>query len=135
MKKQIVYCDMDGSIADLYAQKDWLQRLRAESKNLFLTCAPMTTEERLFELFPSDKYDIRILSMTPKGASKEYCTQVIEEKCEWLDMYFPHLKKRIFRPYGHNKNLRNSANAILIDDSEEIRKNFRGTALNPAEIF
>lgn len=135
MKKQIVYCDMDGCIYNLYGIDGWLEDLRSEKPGVFSHDAPMTTEERLFELFPSDKYDIRILSMTPKGASKEYCAQVVKEKCQWLDMYFPHLKKRIFRPYGHNKNLRNSVNAILIDDSEEIRKNFRGTALNPAEIF
>lgn len=134
-KKVIVYVDMDGSIADLYGQENWLARLRKEEKGLFLSCAPMVTEEKLLSLFPTDKYDVRVLSMTPLGASKEYCAQVVAEKNQWLDRYFPHLEKRIFKPYGHNKNLKNSAHAILIDDSEVIRKNFRGIALNPIDIF
>ena len=37
--------------------------------------------------------------------------------------------------YGHNKNLKNSANAILVDDNETIRNCYRGIALNPATLW
>ena len=43
--------------------------------------------------------------------------------------------KQIFIKYGNNKNLKNSANAILIDDNAVIRDNFRGIALNPANLW
>ena len=69
--------------------------------------------------------------MTPKNASDEYCLNVIQQKNEWLDKYFPQLKKRIYKKYGYNKNLKNSKNAILIDDNEKIRNNFKGIALEP----
>ena len=129
-----LYLDMDGTIADLYGQENWLPKLRNEDKQVFKECQPLITETQLLndikKIFKED-IEIVILSMTPKDASKEYCEQVKQQKNEWLDKFFPNLTKRIYRPYGHNKNLKNSSNAILIDDSEPIRKNYKGIALAP----
>ena len=135
MKKTSVYLDMDGTIADLYGQKGWLETLRKETDGLFINCAPLTTEEELLTIFPTNHYTIKILSMTPKNASKDYCKRVIAEKNAWLNKYFPQIKNRIYLAYGNNKNLKNSANAILVDDNETIRNNFRGLAINPAELW
>ena len=110
---------MDGTIANLYGIKDWLPRLRNNDPTIFLECDPI----------------IKILSMTPKDASKEYCKNVAEQKNFWLNTYFPRLTKRIYRAYGHNKNLKNSWKAILIDDSAPIRKSWNGKALDPATLW
>lgn len=133
MKK--VYLDMDGTIADLYGQKNWLERLKSEDTTIFLECQPLISEKQLLELFPSDKYEISILSMTPNKCSKEYHNQVIQQKNEWLDKYFPSITKRIYKKYGNNKNLKNSINAILVDDNETIRNNFKGISLNPITLW
>ena len=133
--KTKVYLDMDGTIADLYGQPDWLEAICSEASGLFLRARPLVSEKVLLEKFPKEKYEIVILSMTPKDASLEYCEKVIEEKNAWIDKYFPSLTKRIYKKYGHNKNLKNSANAILIDDNEIIRNNWRGIALNPAQLW
>lgn len=135
MKKIRIYLDMDGTIADLYNKENWLECLKVEKVDTFSTLQPMISQEKLLELFPLEKYDIRILSMTPKNASKNYCKQVIKEKNEWLDKYFPMIERRIYQKYGNNKNLKNSANAILIDDNEVIRKNWKGIALNPMRLW
>lgn len=135
MKKIKVYLDLDGTIASLYTEKNWLKRLRDEEKGLFLNLRPMISQDKLLEIFPQEKYDIRILSMTPLGASKPFCEKVVEEKNAWLDEYFPVLKKRIYQKYGYNKNVKNSANAILVDDNEAIRKSWKGIALNPAQLW
>ena len=133
MKK--VYLDMDGTIANLYSITNWLERLREEDTNIFKECKPLITQNDLFNLFPSNTYEIIILSMTPYKCSKLYHNNVIQQKNEWLDKYFPLLTKRIYKRYGGNKNLKNSVNAILIDDNEVIRKNFRGLALNPIDLW
>lgn len=135
MTKKVVYLDMDGTIADLYGIENWLPRLRNADKTIFLECEPMITEAELLKHFPTEKYEIRILSMTPLGASTEYCKNVAEQKDAWLNKFFPSLTKRIYKAYGHNKNLKNSINAILVDDSEPIRNSWKGTALNPAELW
>jgi 5'(3')-deoxyribonucleotidase len=133
--KKTVYLDLDGTIADLYNIENWLPRLKASDEKIFLECKPIITEAELLSHFPTDKYEIRVLSMTPLGATKEYCKNVEEQKNQWLDKFFPSLTKRIYRAYGHNKNLKNSENAILVDDSEPIRNSWRGTAINPAELW
>lgn len=135
MKKTNVYLDMDGTIANLYGEKNWLEDLLAEKTAPFENAKPMVTENVLLAHFPKEKYEIKILSMTPKNATREYCKRVEKAKNEWLDKYFPSLKKRIYLPYGNNKNLKNSANAILVDDSEPIRENYRGTAINPSTLW
>lgn len=135
MKKIKVYLDLDGTIASLYTEKDWLKRLHNEEEGLFLNLKPIINQETLLEKFPKEKYEIVILSMTPKGASLEYCERVKTEKDLWLSEHFPSLTKRIYKKYGHNKNLKNSANAILIDDNEIIRNNWKGIALNPAQLW
>lgn len=135
MKKTTVYLDMDGTIADLYGTYAWLERLTAEDETPFLEAEPMTTEETLFELFPEDIFEIRVLTMTPKDATKEYCERVREAKEAWLNTYFPNIEKRYYKAYGDNKNLKNAKNAILVDDNEKIRNNFKGYAINPTELW
>ena len=135
MKKTTVYLDMDGTIADLYGTYAWLERLTAEDETPFLEVEPMTTEETLFELFPEDIFEIRVLTMTPKDATKEYCERVREAKEAWLNTYFPNIEKRYYKAYGDNKNLKNAKNAILVDDNEKIRNNFKGYAINPTELW
>ena len=133
MKK--IYLDMDGTIANLYEQKNWLERLQKEDTTIFLECQPLISENELLRLFPPKYYEIIILSMTPYNCSKEYHNQVIEQKNQWLDIHFPLLKKRIYKKYGNNKNLKNSVNAILIDDNETIRNTFKGIAFNPIDLW
>ena len=133
MKK--IYLDMDGTIANLYEQKNWLERLQKEDTTIFLECQPLIEQKELLRLFPPQYYDIVILSMTPYNCSKEYHNQVIEQKNQWLDIHFPLLKKRIYKKYGNNKNLKNSVNAILIDDNETIRNTFKGIAFNPIDLW
>jgi len=135
MKKTNVYLDMDGTIADLYNEKNWLEDLMASNTRPFENAKPLISEKTLLETFPKEKYEIKILSMTPKNATREYCKRVEKVKDKWLDKYFPSLTKRIYLPYGNNKNLKNSKNAILVDDSEPIRNTYKGLALNPSTLW
>jgi len=135
MTKIRLYLDMDGTIADLYGIENWLPRLRKSDESIFIECKPIISEKELLNHFPTEKYEIIILSMTPLGATDEYCENVKTQKDIWLDKHFPSLTKRIYRAYGHNKNLKNSQSAILVDDSAPIRESWRGIAINPADLW
>lgn len=130
--KKIVYLDMDGTIADLYNQENWLEKLINEDNKIFLDCKPLISEKELLKIFPTDKYDLRVCSMTPKNATKQYCKNVIEQKNVWLNKFFPSITKRYYLPYGNNKNYKNSKNCILVDDNLKIRENYKGLALAPS---
>lgn len=129
--KKIVYLDMDGTIADLYNLPNWLERLQNEDKTIFEECKPLVTMEELNSYYPLDKYELRICSMTPKGASANYRESVKAQKNAWLDKFFPYITHRVYMTYGHSKNLRNSKEHILIDDNKTIRDNYKGLALYP----
>lgn len=135
MKKQTIYIDMDGTIADLYNEPNWLKSLRNEESGLFIRLRPLTSEKVLLKKFPKSKFRLVILSMTPKGATQEYCEKVKREKEAWLSNNFPSIKEKIFIKYGNNKNLKNSHKAILIDDNEIIRNTFNGVAIHPQQII
>lgn len=136
-KREIVYLDMDGTIFDLYRVDGWLSKIRKEESGLFENLEPLITEEELFKMYPEDKYEIRIMSMTPKFASQRYIAQVKFEKDLSLAKHFPKLRKgkRIYMKYGHNKNIKGSKNATLVDDNESIRKSWRGLALYPSWVL
>lgn len=124
---------MDGTIFDLYGEPNWLPRLRREESGLFENLKPLISEEELLKAYPLSVYDIAILTMLPKGASEEYCEVVTLEKEESLRRHFPRLSqvKQIYQRYGENKNKKNCSKAILIDDNEKIRNNWRGVAIAP----
>ena len=134
-KRITVLLDMDGTIADLYGIENWLPRLRNSDENIFLECAPMVTQEVLFETFPQDKFEIKIKSMTPLGATVEYCENVIKQKTQWLKKYFPKIENMAFLEYGEDKKEKGSRTMYLVDDSEKIRTNFDGVALNPKNLW
>ena len=79
-KKQTVYLDMDGTIYDLYHRTNWLERLREGDETVFWGDYRIITENDLLYFFPEKDFEIRILSMTPKGADDEFCQRVIETK-------------------------------------------------------
>jgi len=133
--KRKVYLDMDGTIADLYGSKGWQYKLDNHKCGAFENLHALITEYELFSMFPEEDYQITILSMTPKDAPKWYQEQSIKEKNVWLDKHFPKLQKRIYVEYGHDKNLRGSKKAILIDDNETIRNAWKGIALDPVELW
>lgn len=129
--RTILYIDMDGTIADLYGEPHWLEDLNASSTRPFENAKPMISQADLLKHYPIDQYDIRVLSMTPKNATPEYCKRVAQVKDEWLNKYFPIIKHRVYIKYGHNKNLRGCRKHTLIDDNETIRLNFKGQAYAP----
>lgn len=136
----IICFDMDGTIAQLYAVDDWLEKLKAEDPAPYLEAKPMWDMKTLAEVLrklQEQKVEIRIITWLSKESSEEYKSEVRKAKREWLNKYdFPYDNFHGVQ-YGATKadSVRKYAKeeeAILIDDNAEVRKGWHlGRTFDP----
>lgn len=137
----IICFDMDGTIAQLYAVDNWLEKLRAEDPTPYLEAEPMWNMIALAEVLrklQEQKVEIQIITWLSKESSEEYKKEVRKAKKEWLNKYdFPYdsfhgvqygaTKANSIRKYAKEEE------AILIDDNAEVRKGWHlGRTIDPA---
>ena len=108
--KRVIYCDMDGVLADFNAEPNGVERFRTE-KGFFLNLKPITKNIQALEWL-SKKYKVCILSASPnKRADKD--------KIKWLKKYVPFIEKEniILCRNGQKKlDFMVSELGILLDD-------------------
>ena len=144
MLKMICF-DMDGTIADLYAVPNWLEKLRAYDASPYLTAKPMCDMEELAFLFDVARYrgiEIRIISWLSKDTTKEYDELVRIAKQAWLEAMGLPIDHFHGVAYGATKadsirrylDTSKGETAILFDDNEKVRNGWHmGEAIDPAE--
>lgn len=138
--EKIICFDMDGTIVDLYGQKNWLENLLQEKTDPYEKALPMYDMQELRKTLLKLKekgWKVAVISWTAKNSTKEYHQKVRQAKKEWLEKYnFPadyvHLVK-----YGTTKakTVKGKTNfSILIDDNKKILKGWHlGATINPTE--
>lgn len=139
---KMICFDMDGTIADLYAVPDWLDKLRAGDASPYAEAAPMYDMKALREVLLklADKgYEIRIISWLSKDSTEEYKTAVRKAKREWLEKYNFPADKYHFIAYGRTKAdcIRRIADApaVLIDDNKKVRDGWHlGESIDPTKV-
>lgn len=120
-----IWFDMDGTIADLYGQKNWLADLKAESERPYKNAKPLVNMQvlaRRLNRLQKNGYRIGIISWLAKNSTKSYDMKVTQAKQKWLAI---HLKSVKFDdvdiiPYGEPK--QKGRYGILFDDEEPNRK-------------
>jgi hypothetical protein len=136
-----IYFDMDGTIADLYGQNDWLDRLIAQDETPYANASVLVNMSLLARYLNKLKaigYTVGVISWLAKGSTKDYDKKVIKAKTEWLAK---HLKSVEFDEinivaYGTPKSTAVSiTDGILFDDEEPNRKEWKGQAYNEKEII
>lgn len=136
MRKMIVF-DMDGTIADLYGVKGWLDDLQAEKTRPYDEAEPMYNMEELVDLLNRLReigWMIAVTTWLAKDATKEYNKAVTKAKKKWLAKYnFPYDEIHCVK-YGRTKAdcTRHKADfQILIDDNKKVRDGWTlGTTVN-----
>lgn len=138
MNKAIIF-DMDGTIADLYAVKNWLPMLRAENSEPYRVAKPMYEMNELAELLnllKGEGWKIVVTSWSSKQASREYDKRVRAAKVAWLKKYgFPADEIHVVK-YGKSKSevTKNLGGfQILVDDNAEVRAEWSNGATINAE--
>ena len=132
-----IYFDMDGTIADLYNVENWLPKLRAENPSPYVEAEAMvdTGELQLYlSILQNRGCKLGVISWLSKGSSKSYDKMVRQAKKNWLRKNLPEITfdETHFVKYGTRKDyIAKDKDGILFDDSEEVRNNWRGIAVNP----
>lgn len=134
MNKTLVF-DMDGTIADFYGVKNWLDALKAEDPHPYMVANPIYEVDLLNTVLRALKkqgWRIVVTTWLAKGSSKAYDTIVREAKLAWLEKYeFPYDEIHMVK-YGTTKancTRHHGGFQILVDDNEKVRKgwNLGGT--------
>lgn len=137
---KFVYFDMDGTIADLYGFKDWLEYLIKEDTTPYMEAKPLMNLSALArEIHRGQKLGIKygIISWTSKGGTPAYNKAVEEIKKAWLKKHLPSV---VFDEihvieYGTPKSNYAKGTSYLFDDEEKNRKEWKGKAFNVNNIL
>lgn len=140
MKKEIWF-DMDGTIANLYGVEGWLDDLineRTRPYEIAGVLMNMQVLARLLNKLTKKGYEIGIISWTAKNGSAEYNKRVANAKREWLNKHLASVKFESVNivKYGTPKStVASTTNAILFDDEERNRAEWKGTAYGVDNII
>ena len=133
--------DMDGTIADLYANPNWLPLLRAFDPTPYATAKPLlrlATLARLLNNLQSNGYRIAVISWLSKESNPAYDEAVTATKLAWLAEHLPsvHWDEIHIVPYGTPKqNFCHNPLDVLFDDEERNRTNWTGRAYDVQNIL
>lgn len=137
--EKAIWFDMDGTIANLYGEENWLADIIAERTTPYANAKPlvnMNSLARLLNRLTKNGYTVNIISWTAKNGTEKYNTEVAEVKKAWLKK---HLASVNFTnidivPYGTCKG--ENRNGILFDDEMKNRIEWKnGIALNVNDII
>ena len=137
-REKVINFDMDGTIANLYADPQWLEKLTNADPTPYINAKPMVNTEKLAKAIHKAQahgYAVNILTWLAKNATAEYDKAVAAAKLEWLKRYFPTVEwnEIIIATYGTPKH--ELAKGILFDDEEHNREAWGKGAYTPAKIF
>ena len=133
-----IYLDMDGTFADLYAVKGWLEMLQAQDPTPYAKAKPMVhmpTMARQINTLRALGVKVGVISWLSKTATDEYNAEVEKVKRKWLAKHLPSVEFDEIHivPYGTPKYAVAEAIGILVDDEERNRKEWvqnGGAAVN-----
>lgn len=117
--------DMDGTVADLYGKKTWLEEIRNETLD-FSTLKPICSMSQLDDMIFSNREEnvkFVIITWSPMNCSEEYHEKVSKQKRAWVKKYMPYITEFYCIPYGMPKQdapVRRSKRMYLIDDNAEV---------------
>lgn len=122
----MIFFDMDGTLANLYGDPDWLKKLIAEDASVYANALPLLDMELLAKSIHKIQamgIKIGVISWLSKNGTADFDMKVTQVKREWLKSHLPsvfwdeiHICK-----YGTPKQIFSSGNDLLFDDEKPNR--------------
>lgn len=137
----IINFDMDGTIADLYGDPDWLAKLLAHDPSPYGEARPLVNMAhfaRLIHRLQGMGIQVAIISWLSKDPSEGYGEEVTEEKLDWLERHLPsvHWDFIDILPYGTPKgDFAFNPDDILFDDEQRNRDGWPEVAYDVQDIL
>lgn len=141
MKKQTIYFDMDGTIANFYGVEGWLDYLTQHNPAPYKQAEPLVNMSHLAKLLHKAQkkgYEVGIVSWLSKNSTEEYDKAVTEAKLGWLNKHLPSVEFNEIKivKYGTPKStVVDNPFSILFDDEEPNRNEWKGQAYDQTEII
>jgi hypothetical protein len=141
MKPTTICFDMDGTIANLYKVKGWLNDLENHNTRPYREAEVMMNMQvlaRRLNILQKNGYRLVVISWLSKSGNAEYNEAVAQVKREWLQKHLAsvHWDEIHIVEYGTPKStVVNTTNAILFDDEERNRTEWKGQAYTEADIM
>lgn len=137
MDNKILVFDMDGTIANFYGVKGWLDYLINEDTTPYEIAEPlydMDVLNAILHELKNDGWKIIVTTWLAKDGTKEYNNRTRKAKLDWLAKYnFPYDEIHLVK-YGTTKancTRKHGGYQILVDDNENVRKGWRlGDTIN-----
>ena len=130
---------MDGTLADFYGVKNWLQYLNEESTFPYDTAKALLNFSKLarqLNLLQKKGWKLGIISWTSKTGTDLFNGQIALSKMCWLHKHLKSVQWDEIKivKYGTNK-YNECCGGILFDDEENNRNTWRDEAYTPEAIF
>lgn len=124
---KVVYFDMDGTIANLYAVNDCFKRLDALDANVYSEALPINKYIDMLKEFKHMGYKVIILSCLGMISEPTFDKNTIDNKNKWLDKYVgtEYIDERIYIPNTKHKEQYIKEYGILVDDDIRVLYNWQ----------
>lgn len=133
--------DMDGTLANLYGVKKWLEMLNHYDETPYKKATALVDMETLAKLLnklQKKGYQIGIISWLSKNSNPDYDTKVTKAKKKWLKKHLKNVHFDFIQivPYGTCKNICfTNVDDILFDDEVNNRIEWKGKAYDVRNII
>lgn len=115
-----LYFDLDGTVYNLYAVKDWDYKLRNSIASVFEEGTVMTDMVALEKKLKKLNVEVGVITWLPREATAEYEAACKEVKMAWVKKYMPYVKEVHALSYGVPKHTVGTEDDILVDDNADV---------------
>lgn len=129
-----IYFDMDGTIANFFGVKGWLEMINNEDTTPYEIAKPLYNREEMDNVMNELKangYKIGIITYVAYNSTKEFANRTRKAKREWLKKNFPYATEIHMVDHKTPKHYTAKDNGILVDDCRENREKWnKGATIN-----